>query len=125
MKQVTRNIAPESAYDLLERVPRACIAFAAGARPQIQPVTLHWRPPHYLIGVPQSAIDQPGPDQEIVLLVDEGIYYFQLRAIYIRGTVQPAPPAADARAGLTWFELTPTKTIAWDYGTMHEVADEH
>jgi len=124
MKQVTRNIDPESARDLLERVPRACIAFAVGNKPQIQPVQLHWRAPQYRIGISQSAVNQPVTGQEIVLLVDEGIYYFQLRAIYIRGTLQPIQQPSDESTGLVWFEMTPAKTIAWDYGTMHEVADE-
>jgi len=121
MKQVTRNIDPGAARDLLERVPRACIAFAGVEGPQAQPVLLNWRDPQYRIGVPESAAQKPGPGQEIVLLVDEGTYYFDLRAIYVRGTVQPIPAVS---AGHAWFELTPTKTIAWDYGTMREVDDE-
>ena len=47
----------------------------------------------------------PAPGQEIVLLVDEGIYYFDLRAIYIRGTVQPGPPPAGG-VSLPWAALS-------------------
>jgi hypothetical protein len=125
MKQVTRNIDPDSARDLLRRVPRACIAFGNEDGPQAQPVILRWREPQYLIGIPSSAGHRPNPGQEVVLLVDEGIYYFDLRAIYIRGIIQLAPQTFDATPGCAWFEIIPSKTIAWDYGTMHEVDDEH
>jgi hypothetical protein len=126
MKQVTRNIDPDAARDLLQRVPRACIAFGNDDGPQAQPVILCWREPQYLIGIPPSAVHRPNPGQEVVLLVDEGIYYFDLRAIYIRGIIQPAPQTFDATPGYyAWFEIIPSKTIAWDYGTMHEVDDEH
>lgn len=122
MKQVTRNIDPASAHDLLRRVPRACIAFATNEGVQAEPVRLEWRDNRYRIGVPQTATHQPKQDQEIVLLVDEGLYYFDLRAIYIRGTVNTAATLTD---GCLWFEITPAKTIAWDYGTLREVDDEH
>ena len=127
MKQVTRNIDPVSARDLLQRAPRACIAFAQTDGPQAQPVALVWREDRCLVGVPAAARHQPGPGQEVVLLVDEGIHFFDLRAIYIRGNVQPtdAPETEpDAQAGRTWFEVLPLKTVAWDYGTLHEVSDE-
>ncbi len=124
MKKVTRNIDPESAHDLLERVPRACIGFAHGDEPQAQPVDLIWRDDRYFVGLPSGAAYQPEDGQETVLLVDEGVYFFDLRAIYIRGLLQSTPPPSGAATGSTWYELTPTKTVAWDYGTLHEVDDD-
>ena len=123
MKPVTRNIDPASARDLLERAPRACIAFAHPDGPQAQPVALIWREQRCLVGFPAAATRRPGPAQEVVLLVDEGVQFFDLRAIYIRGQVQPVDPP-DAPAGQAWFEVLPLKTVAWDYGTLHEVVDE-
>lgn len=125
MKQVTRNIDPASARDLLERAPRACIAFATEHGPQSQPVTLMWRDDRYLVGIPEKAAQQPGPGQELVLLVDEGLYFFDLRAIYIRGHVQAVEAPREAPAGYTWVEVAPVKTVAWDYGMLHEVSDEN
>jgi len=124
MKQITRNIALDSAHDLLERVPRACIAFADDHGPQAQPITLIWRDDRYLVGIPQRVERQPDSGKEVVLLVDEGIYFFDLRAIYIRGQVQPIETPTDAPSGYTWFELLPLKIVAWDYGTLHEVEGE-
>ncbi len=117
MKQVTRDIDPEQAQDLLNRVPRACLAFASENGPILMPVDLTWREGRYLVRV--AGRDLPTPGQEAVLLVDEGIYYFDLRAIYIRGEMQPR----ETEAGGAWFELVPTRTVAWDYGAMREVAE--
>lgn len=124
MKRVTRNIDPGSARDLLERVPRACIAFASDHGPQTQPIVLAWHDGRYLAGIPEDADPRPSPDQEVVLLIDEGVHFFDLRAIYIRGRVKPAEAPRGAPAGRTWFEVVPLKTVAWDYGTLREVRDE-
>jgi len=125
MKRVTRNIDPDCARDLLERVPRACIAFACDHGPQAQPIVLVWHDGRYLVGISQHADRKPGPSQEVVLLIDEGVHYFDLRALYIRGQVKQAsaPPEAPA-ADCTWLEVVPLKTVAWDYGTLREVRDE-
>jgi len=124
MKQITRNIDLNSAHDLLERVPRACISFAHDNGPQAQPVALVWRDNRYFVGIPETVNHHPGTEQEIVLLVDEGIYFFDLRAIYIRGHVQRVEAPRGAPDRHIWFELVPIKTVAWDYGTLHEVNDE-
>jgi hypothetical protein len=125
MKRVTRNIDLWGARDLLERVPRACLCFASEQGPQAQPIVLVWHNSRYLAGIPQEADRKPGPGQEVVLLIDEGVHFFDLRAIYIRGRVKPAEAPRGAPVGRTWFEVVPLKTVAWDYGTLREVRDEH
>ena len=124
MKRVTRNIDPDSARDLLERVPRACLCFACDYGPHAQPIVLVWHGGRYLAGIPLDADRQPGSGQEVVLLIDEGIYYFDLRAIYIRGQVKQASAPREAPSSRTWFEVVPLKTVAWDYGMFREVRDE-
>ena len=121
MKQVTRNIDPSCARDLLERVPRACVSFAYDDGPRAQPVVLVWHDGRSLIGIQEDADSQPSAGCEAVLLVDEGVYFFDLRAIYIRGRVKPAETPGGAPAGRIWFEVVPLKTVAWDYGTLREV----
>jgi hypothetical protein len=125
MKRVTRNIDPEQARDLLERIPRACISFASEDGPQAQPIVLVWHNDRYLTGIPEDADCRPVSDQEVVLLIDEGIYFFDLRAIYIRGKVKPIETPRDAPASHTWFEVVPLNTVAWDYGLLREVRDEN
>lgn len=124
MKRVTRNIDPGSARDLLERVPRACLCFASDHGPQAQPVVLVWHDGRYLASIPQHADRKPGPGQEVVLLIDEGVHYYDLRALYIRGRMKPAEAPRGAPSSRTWFEVVPFKTVAWDYGMFREVRDE-
>lgn len=124
MKRVTRNIDPDRAWDLLERVPRACLCYTSDHGPQAKPITLIYRDGRYLVGIPRDAGAQPGSEQEVVLLVDEGVRFFDLRAIYMRGRLTPAEAPPGAPAELAWFELLPFKTVAWDYGMLREVEDE-
>jgi hypothetical protein len=124
MSRIIRDIDPDSARDLLERVPRACISFACEHGPQVEPVMLVWHEGRYLVGLPLELERQPGVDQEVVLLVDEGIFFFDLRAIYIRGRIGQAQVPRGAPAGHIWFEVVPFKTVAWDYATLREVEDE-
>lgn len=123
MRPVTRNIASSAARDLLERIPRACLAFADDHGPQTQPITLVWRHGRYLAGIPENAAQQPGAGQEVVLLIDEGVHFFDLRALYIRGRAQPVEAPKNAPAGRMWLEVVPLKTVAWDYGALREVEE--
>ncbi len=125
MKRVTRDVDPDRAQDLLEQVPRACICFADDHGPQAQPVILVWHDGRYSFGVAEYVDARPSSGQEVVLLVDEGVDFFNLRALYVRGRVQSTEPPTDAPAGYGWFELAPMKTIAWDYGALREVSDEN
>lgn len=124
MKRVTRNIEPDYAHDLLERVPRACIAFASDNGPQAQPIVLVWHDSRYFVGIPENVHQRPNSGQEVVLLVDEGVHFFDLRAIYIRGQVQPAEVPKDAPVNHIWFEMVPLKIVAWDYGALREANDD-
>jgi hypothetical protein len=116
MKQVARNLDPGCARDMLERVPRACICFACDQGPQAQPIVFVRHDGRYLAGIPEDAAPRPSSGQEVVLLIDEGVHFFDLRAIYIRGPIKPAEAPRGAPAGRTWFEVVPLKTVAWDYG---------
>lgn len=123
LKHMTRDVDPLAAQDLLERVPRASLAYADAAGPCAQPIAFVWLNGRYFVGL--SLIDQPpASDQEVVLLVDEGVRFFDLRAIYIRGKVQPAQTPTNAPLDRAWFEVIPFKTVAWDYGTLHEMTNE-
>lgn len=124
MKRVTRNINPSSAQDLLEGSARACLCFACNDGPQAQPIVLIWQDGRYLAGLPLHADCQPEPGQEVVLLIDEGVHFFDLRALYIRGRLEPAEAPREMPSGYAWGEVVPLKTVAWDYGMLREVKDE-
>ncbi len=121
MKQVSRDIDPGNAQDLIERAPRARLAYANSQGPQAQPVSFVRRNERYLVGIRKGTHYLPSPGQEVTLLIDEGIYYFELRAIYIRGQVRPIAAPSDAQGEYSWFEVDVSKTVAWDYGSMREV----
>lgn len=83
-----------------------------------------WHDDRYLIGIPQKAEYGPGSGQEVVLLIDEGIHFFDLRALYIRGRMAPVEAPKEVQISCIWFELVPLKMVAWDYGTLREVKNE-
>ena len=124
MKQVTRNIDLDSAQDLLKQVPRACMAYASKDGPQAFPIEFVWQAGRYLAGIPENSGHLPNPGDEVVFLIDEGIYFFDLRAIYIRGYVKHASVPAGVLVGCSWFEVVPSKTVVWDYGMLREVGNE-
>jgi hypothetical protein len=124
VKRVTRDIDPSRAQDLLERVPRACLGFASEQGPQARPIVLLWQEGRYLAGILEQTEYQPWEGSEVVLLIDEGVHWFDLRALYIRGQVKLASAPRNAPSGHTWVEVVALKTVAWDYGTLREVRDE-
>lgn len=121
---VTRDIDPDRAGDLLDQAPRACIAVAGDDGPQALPVAFAWVDGRYLAGVAGDTGPLLEADDEVVLLVDDGVHFFDLRAVYVRGRAEPTAPPAGATGGRTWFEVVPQLRVAWDYGQMREVEDE-
>lgn len=121
MTRVTRDIDPGRARDLLERPPRACMCFAGDDGPHVQPIAFLSNEGRHLAGVPAGAGQLPAAGQEVAILIDEGVHYFQLRAIHMRGPATPAGAPSGGPHGHTWFEVVPTQTAAWDYGSMREV----
>lgn len=124
MKRITLNVDPAEARDLLDRVPRACLAFADGEGPHVEPVTLVCREGDYLVGMHPSAAADLEADQEAVLIIDDGVQFFDLRAIYVRGRCRPSDQLAGLADDFAWFAVTPTRTVAWDYARIRKVDDE-
>jgi hypothetical protein len=123
MPRVTRDVDPGRVRDLLERAPRACVAFAGDGGPVCLPAILIWREGRFLVGVLDDDLPRPAPGQEAVLLVDEGIQWFDLRAVYVRGRASPSDPPAGAPRHHRWFEIVADRTVAWDYGQLREERD--
>ena len=117
MKRTTRAVRPEDLEDLLERPPRASLAFVRGGAIQLLPVALRYAEQRYLVGLPAGM--EP-PAGRVKLLVDDGRWYFDLRGIWVRGLLRPCDAPAGAAVERTWFELTPEKVAAWHYGRMRE-----
>jgi hypothetical protein len=121
MKAVTRAVSPAHLQDLLERAPRASIAFEEAGRVVAAPVAFRCQAGHYWVGIPkgEAASQTQG---EVKVLVDDGCYWFQLRGLSIRGRLSPAGEAPQGTpTSLDWFELAADKVVAWDYGMLREV----
>lgn len=118
MKLVTRNVDPDNARDLLERVPRACISFAGDRGPRAEAIAFVLQGGRYLAGLPITADQWPRCGQEVALLIDEGIHWFDLRGILIRGIVKASEAPASPPKDLRWLEVVPDRTVAWDYGML-------
>ena len=51
-----------------------------------------------------------------MLVVDEGVLFFELRAVYVRGVARPAP--SSPQEGVHWVEVEPSLTSSWHYARM-------
>jgi hypothetical protein len=126
MLRITHSVDPEKMQDLLERVPRACIVFVNAGMVDIVPVELRFQQRRYWIGISGGESGAaPGPNDRVKLLVDEGMYYFDMRGIWIggRASFDDVFPEADSSA-LNWFQLVPDKYIAWDFASMRDVSGQ-
>jgi hypothetical protein len=124
MRRITLNVDPAEARDLLERVPRACVAFATDEGPRVEPVTVAFKDDRYLVGMPSCAARHLRDHGEVVLLVDDGVQFFDLRAIYVRGHARASGGKQDPAGEHFWFAVEPTRTVAWDYARIRAVDDE-
>jgi hypothetical protein len=114
-------VEPARVHDLLEHPPRAALAFLLDGEIEATPVRARLEHGRQLVGVPDDAARGLPAHAEVVLVIDDGAYWFQLRGITLRGTVTPTAAPTGAPPGLAWFELVPRKTLAWDYGAVREV----
>jgi hypothetical protein len=121
MKRITRAATLDDLRDLLDRPPRAYLAFNDGDAAMAAPVTCRFDNARHLVRLDESAGARPAPGDSAMLLVDDGHYSLQLRGFRIRGRLaevaEPVPPSA---AGKGWMELLPEKVICWDYGTVRQ-----
>lgn len=115
MGEVTNRVPLDEARDILERPGRACAGFIVNGRPHIEPVAMRHRDGRFLLGIDDDA-PQPAETAEVVLVVDEGVLFFDLRAVYVRGTPSPATGPEDR--GHRWYELDPGLVACWDYGRL-------
>ena len=115
--RVTRDVEPEALRDLREHPPRATVAFVHDGGPDALPARAQ------LDGATLFAVAAAtAPDlneREVVLVVDDGPYWFQLRGISVRGTARrTTEPAGTSTANLAWYAIDTRRVLAWDYGTV-------
>lgn len=124
MSRVIRDVDVAENDDLLAEPPRAALAFVSALGPEVLPVHFVREDARYVAGFAAETDPAPRPGDEVVLLVDAGIEFFDLRAVYIRGTAVSSSAPGAAPDGLDWIEVEPAITRAWDYGRMRRVPGE-
>jgi hypothetical protein len=119
MARMTRNVDLQAVRDLLERPPRAHLAFNLNDSIAALPVAFRYSEGYFWVGIPRST-ELPPPGAPVTLLIDDGCYWFELRAIKMRGTLHPGSPPEGASSELTWLQLAAQRTVAWDYASLRE-----
>ena len=115
--RVIRDVDPAALQDLRDSPPRASVAFVDGEAVDVLPARARVSADVYQFGVSAAA----SPDltrREVVLVIDDGPYWFQLRGLSVRGVAERLPAATTD--GLAWYAITARRILAWDYGTIHE-----
>lgn len=118
---MTQRVPLAEVEDLLSRPARAAIAYVGPDGPECVPVVVR-RDGTIRIGMDPDAVPATGAPERIVLVVDDGGCWFDLRAAVWRGSVtaEDGGTGRSADDGLAWFALDPVRVVAWDYGRLHE-----
>jgi len=106
---------------LVARPPRAAVVFSRSDGIEVVPVSLRRDGGKLWIGMdPGVPVDRETPVPAVVV-VDDGRYWFELRAITWRGClVSATAPPAILGVALSWFEFLVERSVSWDYATLHE-----
>jgi hypothetical protein len=101
----TRDVRPEDLPDLHQAPPRATITWVGtDSAVRLAPATARFDgSAWHLDALPARA----GP-REVVLVVDDGMGWFELRSITVRGTVSPDQDGS----------VHARRVVTWDYGTL-------
>jgi hypothetical protein len=108
VKQITRAVALEDLRDLIDAPQTAHLAYVADGQPEATRVACRRDGERWLLTLPPGTSIPAGA--RVVLLIDDGEFYFELRGVRVRGTLH------DAGDGTR--EVVPEKIITWDYGSM-------
>ena len=119
-KRVTRDVEPAALRQLLDSPPRATVAFLEAGAVELLPARARCAAGVHLFGVLLDA----APDlarREVLLDVDDGMYWFELRGISVRGVARRVDsPESEAARRLAWYAIEPRRVLAWDYGAIRE-----
>lgn len=118
-RRITRDVDPVAVRDLLEQPPRASVAFVDDGAAAVLPARAHVDGDRRLFAVAADAA--PALDgREVVLLIDAGPYWFQLRGVSVRGIANRVDVPSGAVARLAWYSVDARRVLAWDYAAVRE-----
>ncbi len=112
MKQITRTVAVDDLRGLLDGTFGAYLGYVASGEPEAVRVTARRDGTRWLVRLPAGVALDDGA--RVVLLVDDGEFYFELRGVRVRGELR------DTGGGER--EIVPAKIVTWDYKAMRERA---
>ena len=119
-KRVTRDVEPSALQELREHPPRATVAFVDRDAVDLVPARTRFSDATYRFGV----LANVAPDfenREVVLVIDDGPYWFELRGISVRGVaIRIDQPGQRDAGALIWYAIKPRRVLAWDYGAIRE-----
>jgi hypothetical protein len=118
---VTNRVRAEALRDVLEAARSASLARvdAAGFL-QLLPVAFRWRGARAWVGLSRASPPDLGAGSAVAVTADAGFFWWELRALLVRGTLAAGPAPESGGAHLEWFEVVPRTTTAWDYGSLRE-----
>lgn len=119
-KRAIRDVEPTALRDLLDHPPRATVAFVDHGEVDLLPVRARSSAQAHRFGVAMAGAPD-FHDREVILLIDDGQYWFELRGISVRGVARRMPPEQGEAGGLAWYTIEPRRILAWDYATIREV----
>lgn len=121
VRRVTRDVDLVAVRDLLDQPPRATVAFVDDdGGPAVLPARAQVDGDRRLFAVAAGAA--PILDRrEVVLVIDDGPYWFQLRGVSMRGIANRVDAPMGAPALLAWYAVDTRRVLAWDYGAVREV----
>jgi hypothetical protein len=122
--RVTQRVSLAEIEEVLPEHARAAVAFAGPDGPECVPVLVR-RDGEFHIGLYPDALSTAGLPDRVVLVVDDGHYWFELRAAVWRGTVTFADEdrAAPGDDGLVWLRFRQLRVVAWDYARLREESE--
>ncbi|MBS9371279.1 hypothetical protein [Rhodococcus sp. B50] len=124
MGRITQRVDPRSIADDLERCGRAAVAVLVAGRIEAFPARVVRRDDLY-VGLDPSALTSEGGFGRATLILDDGSFWFDLRAANLRGSMLPAQSVpSGAPDDLAWFVFRAERETAWDYGSLHEEPEE-
>src|SRR5262245_52958553 len=101
--RTTRDVTPADVADVVADPRRATVTFVDDGEPAIVPVRARREGERWGFAA-APALD----DREVVLLLDDGDWWFELRGVSVRGVAH----------GDGWYTVEPRRVLAWSYGSL-------
>ena len=120
-RHVTRDVEVSALRDLLDHPLRATVAFVDRGAVALLPARVRHDAGTYRFGILADGAANLDT-REVVLVVDDGCYWFELRGVSVRGVaVCIEAPAGGGADRLAWYAIEPRRVLAWDYAAIREV----